>query len=96
MAEGISGSTAPMQDMASGVERSLLTSLCEEGHQSVTVTGAYKKKVDLMFLPANPAIRFLDDVVTARAPADRTIKWSARFLVEKAADRHEPNEHAEH
>lgn len=87
MAEGIAGSTPPTHNTESGHDRSFLQSLCEGGQQSVTITGCYKKNVLLMFLHANPAIRLLEDVVTAPAACDKSIRWSPRYLVDKAAGR---------
>jgi hypothetical protein len=96
VAEGIAGGVIPADDIQSGKDRSYLMSLCEAGHQAVTVTGAYKKSVNLMFEHANSMIRYLDDVVTAAAKCDNTIKWSNRFLVEKAEARVALNPHQEH
>lgn len=84
VAEGIAGSTPPMHDTESGSDRSFLMSLCEAGQQFVTVTGVYKKNVELMFMHGNSLIRYLEDVVTAPVACDKTIKWSMRYLVEKA------------
>lgn len=84
VAEGIAGGTPSSHDNENGNDRSFLASLCDAGEQRVTVTGAYKKSVNLMFPPANTAIRFLDDVVTAPVLSEKTIKWSVRFLVDKA------------
>lgn len=86
MAEGIAGITASTHNNASGNDRSFLMSLCEAGRQSVTVTGVYKKNVELMFVHANSSVRYLEEVVTATSASDKTIEWSARYLVEKAAD----------
>ena len=96
MAEGIAGSTPPTQSSDSGKDRSFLMSLCEAGQQSVTVTGVYKKNVELMFMHANSAIRHLEEVVTAPAACDKAIKWSVRYLVEKSAETQPPNSHPQH
>lgn len=95
VAEGIAGSTPPQQDTANGNERSFLMALCEGGDQYVMVTGAYKKSVKVMFPHANTAIRHLEDAVLAPAVSDKTIKWSARYLVDKAAEIQTSNPHHE-
>ena len=59
-------------------------SLCEAGQQYVTVTKVHKKSVELMFMHGNTDIRNLDDVLASPAMIDRTVRWSARYLVEKA------------
>jgi hypothetical protein len=87
VAEGIAGSTPPTHNTSGAHDRSFLMSLCEGGQQSVTITGCYKRNVLLMFLHANPAIRLLEDVVTASAASDKSIRWSPRYLVDKAAGR---------
>ena len=85
VAEGIAGGTISTQTPGSGNDRSYLMSLCEAGQQSVMVTGVYKKNVELMFLHANTAVRYLEDVVTAQVACDKTIEWSALYVVDKAA-----------
>jgi hypothetical protein len=70
-------------------------SLSEAGEQSVTITGCYKKSVNLMFTHANPMIRHVDDVVLAPAASDKTIKWSVRHLVDKAEASQPPNSRPE-
>ena len=87
VAEGIAGSTPPTHNPEGGDDRSYLQKLCEGDQQSVTITGCYKKNVLLMFLHANPTIRLLEDVVTAPAGCDKSIMWSPRYLVDKAAGR---------
>lgn len=71
-------------------------SLCEAGQQFVTVTGVYKKNVELMFMHGNPSIRFLEEVATAPDAADRTIRWSVTYLVEKVDENQAPNAPLEH
>lgn len=85
-----------MQSVDSGNDRSFLMSLCEAGQQSVTVTGVYKKNVELMFMHANSAIRYLEEAVTATAACDKTIKWSVTYLVDKVADIQPLNSHVQH
>lgn len=87
MAEGIAGNTPASNDQQIGIDRSFLMSLCEAGQQFVTVTGVYKKNVELMFLHTNPTIRCLEEVATAPDVCDKTIKWSVRYLVEKGDER---------
>lgn len=96
MAEGISGSTPSTRSTDFGNDRSFLLSLCEAGQQSVTITGVYKKNVQLMFMHANTAIRHLEDVATASAACDKTIEWSVRYLVDKAAEMQPTHSHLEH
>lgn len=97
MAEGIAGSTPSTAELESGnIDMSFLSKLCEAGHQSVTVTGVYKKNVSLMFPHANSMIRHLEDVVLAGPLCGKEIKWSARFLVDKAAERMPLQPHPEH
>ena len=96
VAEGIAGSTPSTQSSDCGKDRSFLMTLCEAGQQSVTITGVYKKNVELMFLHANSAIRYLEQVVTAPAVGDKTIVWSVRYLVDKATEIQPPNSHPEH
>ena len=84
MAEGTAGSAPPQHDTDSGTERSYLMSLCEAGQQYVTVTKIHKKNVELMFMHTNPGIRYLEEVLAAPAMCDRTVRWSVRYLVDKA------------
>lgn len=84
VAEGIAGSAPPAVDTMSGNERSYLMTLCEAGQQYVSVTKVHKKSVELMFMHANPYIRNLDEVIVAPVLCDRTVRWSARYLVDKA------------
>ena len=86
MAEGIAGSAPPTYDPATGNDRSYLKSLCEAGQQYVTVTRVHKKNVQLMFGHECSWIRNLDEVVTAPDEHDRTVRWSVRYLVDKAAE----------
>ena len=86
MAEGIAGCTPGTCAPDSGGDRSYLRALCESGQQFVTVTGVYKKNVELMFMHGNPSIRYLEDVATASDACDRTIRWSLTYLVDKADD----------
>lgn len=85
-----------MQDNTGGNDESLLMSLCEAGQQSVTITGVYKRNVDLMFMHSNTTIQHLEDVVLAPALCDKTIKWSVRFLVDKGVERVPLQSHPEH
>lgn len=96
MAEGIAGSTPSTQDNTGGNDKSFLMSLCEAGQQSVTITGVYKRNVDLMFMHSNTTIQHLEDVVLAPALCDKTIKWSVRFLVDKGVERVPLQSHPEH
>ena len=78
MAEGIVGSAPSTYD------QSYLMSLCEAGQQYVTATRVHKKNVELMFGQGNSGIRNLDEVVTTPDVCDRTVRWFARYLVDKA------------
>lgn len=96
MAEGIVGSTPSTHDNTSGNDQSFLKYLCEQAQQSVTITGVYKKHVDLMSKHSNTTIQHLEDVVLAPALCDKTIKWSVRFLVDKGVERVPLQSHPEH
>jgi hypothetical protein len=85
VAEGIAGSAPPSYDSAIGGDRSYLNSLREAGQQYVTVTKVHRKGQVLMYLHANPLIHQLDEVIAANAVCDRTVRWSARYLIDKAA-----------
>ena len=61
-----------------------MMSLCEAGQQFVTVTKVHKKSVELMFTHTNPEIRYLEEVLAAPAACDRRVRWSIRYLVDKA------------
>ena len=95
VAEGITGSTSSTHTTDGGNDRSFLMSLCEAGQQSVIITGVYKKNVELMFMHANSAICYLEEVVTAPAVCDNTIEWSVRYLVDKDAAIQPTNAHPE-
>jgi hypothetical protein len=84
VAEGIVGSAPPSYDSASGGDRSYLNSLREAGQQYVTVTKVHRKGQVLMYLHTNPLIRQMDEVLAANAVCDRTVRWSARYLIDKA------------
>lgn len=86
VAEGIAGSAPAAHNPDSNGDRSLLTTLCADGLQSVKVTRVFKKNVLLMFTEDNPTLQFLDQVVTPPAPSDTNVQWSVRYLVEKEAD----------
>lgn len=85
VAEGIAGSAPPTHDPETWDDRSYLMSLCEAGQQYVAITRVHKKNVELMFGHRNPAIRTLDEAVTAPTVCDRTVRWSVRWLVDKAS-----------
>lgn len=84
VAEGIAGGAPPTYDPVTGNDCSYMMKLCEEGQQYVTVTRVHKKKVELMFKHVNSKIRNLDEVVAAPDVCDRMVRWSVRFLVDKA------------
>ena len=86
MAEGIAGSAPPAYDPDTGNDRSYLGTLCEEGQQYVTVTRVFKKNVGLMSEHGSSWIRNLDEAVTAPDAFDRMVRWSVRFLVDKAGE----------
>lgn len=83
--EGIAGSAPPTVDTERGKEPSYLLSLCEAGQQYVTLTKVRRKGGELMFDHANPYIRNLDEALAAPVLCDRTVRWSTRYLVEKAS-----------
>jgi hypothetical protein len=62
-----------------------LNSLREAGQQYVTVTKVHRKDQVLMYLHTNPLIRRMDEALAANAVCDRTVRWSARYLIDKAA-----------
>jgi hypothetical protein len=95
VAEGIAGSLPGTLEAQGSNDRSFLLSLSEAGDQTVTVTGCYKKNIMLMCEHANTAIRYLEDVVTATAACDKTVKWNVRYVVEKAAELQPANLHLE-
>lgn len=86
VAEGIAGSTPAPHNTESSTNRSYLSALCDDGQQSVKVTRVYKKNVQLMYPSENAQIRFLEEAVTPPAPSETSVKWSIRYLVDKAKE----------
>lgn len=83
VAEGIAG-RAPIQlDPESPIDDSYMKMLFEDGTQHVTVTGVYKKNVELMYVDRTSNKRFLDDVLTPPAAPGTTAIWCVRYLVPK-------------
>lgn len=72
-------------DTESGNERSYLMAMCEAGQQYVKLTKVHRKGGEMMFDHANPYIRNLDEAVAAPVLCDRTVRWSTRYLVDKAS-----------
>jgi hypothetical protein len=58
--------------------------LCEVGQQYVTDTQVHKKSVELMFMHGNSDIHYLDEVQAAIDVCDMTVRWSVRYMVDKA------------
>ena len=83
VAEGIAGPAPPKCTTESGIGRSLLRELLEEGQQTVIVTKLHKKNTELMFPEANSGSKYLDDYVTPTASSSFTVTWDTRYLAER-------------